>query len=213
MLGGVDAKAVDAIFGDPAAIDVDHSAHDARILGEDIVEADEVAHGARLATESAVAAVVVIDRIVEPGRAFDAPLGRRHAHRVGVVRVLEPGEVGATAVALAGEAGIDRRAIDAAAPLVRVIGNASVRAFVFAGAFLEIDDIRRVVDDDVHVELHAAGVDRVNQRLEVGVRSEMRIDSGKVGDPIAVVAGALLSRRALHRLVLEDRSDPDGGRA
>ena len=36
---------------------------------------------------------------------------------------------------------------------------------------------------------------------------------GEVGDPVAVIAGAFLARRALHRLVLEHRRQPDGGRA
>ena len=36
---------------------------------------------------------------------------------------------------------------------------------------------------------------------------------GEVGDPVAVIAGAFLPRRALHGLVLEDRRDPYRGRA
>ena len=41
----------------------------------------------------------------------------------------------------------------------------------------------------------------------------MRIDLREVGDPIAVIAGGFVARRALHRLVLEDRPEPDRGRA
>ena len=66
---------------DPAAVDVDHPLHDARILGEDVVEADEVAHRAGFAAERAVAAVVIVDRVVEPGRHLDVALGRRDLRR------------------------------------------------------------------------------------------------------------------------------------
>ena len=40
----------------------------------------------------------------------------------------------------------------------------------------EMDHVGGVVDDDVHVEFHAARVHRVDQRLELGVGPEMRID-------------------------------------
>ena len=69
MLRGIDAEAVDAEAVDPAAVDLDHALNDARILGEEIVEPDEVAHLARLRRWNvAVAAVVIVERVVEPGR-------------------------------------------------------------------------------------------------------------------------------------------------
>ena len=55
--------------------------------------------------------------------------------------------------------------------------------------------------------------DRVDECLEVRIGAEMRIDVGEVGDPVAVIAGALLARRPLHRLVLEDRRQPHRRRA
>ena len=103
--------------------------------------------------------------------------------------------------------------VDAAAPLVGIVGDAAVRAVVLAGALVELDHVGGVVDDDVHVEFHAARMDRVDQRLEVGVGAEMRIDLGEIGDPIAVIAGAFVPLAALHRLVLEHRRQPDRGRA
>ena len=54
---------------------------------------------------------------------------------------------------------------------------------------------------------------RIDEGLEVGVGAEMRIDAREVGHPIAVIARAFLPRRALHRLVLEDRRQPDRRRA
>ena len=36
---------------------------------------------------------------------------------------------------------------------------------------------------------------------------------GKVGDPIAVIAGGFVALVALHRLVLEDGREPDGSGA
>ena len=53
----------------------------------------------------------------------------------------------------------------------------------------------------------------IDERRELGVGAEMRIDLREVGDPIAVIAGALMPRRALHGLVLEHRRDPDRGDA
>ena len=41
----------------------------------------------------------------------------------------------------------------------------------------------------------------------------MRIDAREIGDPVAVIAGRFLARRALHRLVLVYRPEPDRGRA
>ena len=56
-----------------------------------------------------------------------------------------------------------------------------------------------VVDDEVHHELHAARVDRGEQRVEVGERAEHRVDVLVVGDVVAVVV--------LRRGV--DRRQPD----
>ena len=73
------------------------------------------------------------------------------------------------------------------------------------------DHVRGVVGDDVEVDLHAAGVGLVDERLELIVGAQVRIDLGEVGDPVAVVAGGLVLR--LDRLVLEARGQPDRGGA
>ena len=65
-----------------------------------------------------------------------------------------------------------------------------------------------MVGDDVEVDLHAAGVGLVDERLQLLVGAQVRIDLGEVGDPVAVVAGRLVLR--LDRLVLEARGQPDG---
>ena len=52
----------------------------------------------------------------------------------------------------------------------------------------------------------------IDEGLEVGIRAEMRIDAGEVDYPMDVVARARQTRAALHRLVLEDRADPQGRR-
>ena len=49
----------------------------------------------------------------------------------------------------------------------------------------------------------------IHQSLQVRPRAEMRIHIRKVGDPVAMIPGAFLARRALHRFVLEDWSEPD----
>jgi hypothetical protein len=68
-----------------------------------------------------------------------------------------------------------------------------------------------VVGDDVEVDLHPAPVRGVDERAQVLVGAEVRVDLGEVGDPVAVVAGALVL--LLHRLVLEAGREPDRGRA
>ena len=54
---------------DPVAVDVDETLHDARVLRHQVVEAEEVAHHRALAPEVRVAAVVIVDRRVEPAPA------------------------------------------------------------------------------------------------------------------------------------------------
>ena len=70
-----------------------------------------------------------------------------------------------------------------------------------------------MVGDDVEEDLDAAGVGGVDERLELGVRAEVRVDLGEVGDPVAVVAGRGVRAGALDRPVLEDRRHPDRGGA
>ena len=53
----------------------------------------------------------------------------------------------------------------------------------------------------------------VDQLLQLLVGAEVRVDLGEVGDPVAVVAGRDVRAGALHRPVLEDRGEPDGGGA
>ena len=50
---------------------------------------------------------------------------------------------------------------------------------------------------------------RIDQSLEISAGPEMRVDVGEVGDPVAVIAGAFLTRLALDRLIAEHRPDPD----
>src|SRR3546814_10485094 len=70
-----------------------------------------------------------------------------------------------------------------------------------------------MVGDDIHDHLHAARMRGIDQPLDLGVAAQMRIDLGEIVDPVAVITGATLPRCALHRLVLEDRGDPDRGDA
>ena len=109
MPRGIDAESVDAVTLDPVAVDIDEPLHHARILGHEIVETDEVAEQRALAPEVRVAAVVIVDRGVQPGGHLHVGLGGRHERRVGVVGVREVREVGRAANAVAGKPGVDRR--------------------------------------------------------------------------------------------------------
>ena len=189
--------------------------HDPGVLGPEVVEGGvragrEVAVGVALAGERRGAAVVVERRVVEPGRHLDVGLAGRHQRRVGErrlgvdwrerlrpVRVVAVVERGAGAVAVGLGLGAD-------------VGQVAVR--VVLGAVVR-DDVGRVVGDDVEEDLEPAPVGEPHQPLHVGVGAQVRVDPREVGDPVAVVAGRLRARRALHRLVLERRRQPDRGGA
>jgi len=51
----------------------------------------------------------------------------------------------------------------------------------------------------------------VDEGLELGIGSEMRIDRGEIGDPVTVVSSAFLPWAALHRFILEYGCKPDCG--
>jgi len=183
---------------DPRLVDVDHALDDRGMLGEEVVEAEEIAVERVLAHERRVAAVVVERDVVEPARDLELLLvllqdGRVREARLGVER----GERARSCeVAI-----VERVAIGVAIGLL-VLGDVGLTR-----ALLVADHVGRVVGDDVEVDLHAALVRRVDQGLEVVVAAQVRIDLREVGDPVAVVAGALVLR--LHRLVLEARGQPD----
>src|SRR4029079_627384 len=121
----------------------------------------------------------------------------------------EAREVDLGAHVVTGVAGIYGRAPRPALARVGIVRARTVRARrVHALAIL--DHVRGVVGDDVEIDLHAALVHSLDEGAHVGLGAEMRIDAGEVGDPVTVVAGGLLARPALHRLVLVDRPQPDG---
>jgi hypothetical protein len=62
-----------------------------------------------------------------------------------------------------------------------------------------------VIDDDVEIHLHPQAVRTVDERREVGVRPEMRVDLREVDAPVPVVGGAV----SLDVLLRDDRRDPD----
>ncbi len=206
-------NSVDAIFVDPGRVDLDHSLNDAWVFGEHIIEAPEIAHGARFASERRVASVVIVDWVIEPRRSFDILFGRIDLDRVCVIGVLQPRKICSRSVALTRKPRIDRAAVHSAAALVRIVRDASVRTVAFAFTFRKMDDVGRMVYDDIHVDLHSALVRSINEGLEVAICSEMRVDGRKIGNPISMISGALMAGEALDRLVLEDRREPDCGRA
>ena len=75
VLDGVDPEAVDVVVGDHVLEDVDQPVLHLGLLGEQVVEAEEVAVQAVLAGEGAVAAVVVVGRVVEERRRLDRLVG------------------------------------------------------------------------------------------------------------------------------------------
>ncbi len=156
---------------------------------------------------------MVINGIVEPGGSLNPALGGGDDHRIGVIGILEPREIGRGADLIGIKARIDRFAGNSAATLIRIIGHAAIWAGVLARAFGKLDDVRSVVRDDVHVDFKPARVRVIDQLLEIPVASQMRVDPGEVGNPVAVITRAFVSAAALHRPVDEHRGQPDDGRA
>ena len=156
---------------------------------------------------------MVIDRVVEPRRHLHSALGGGHVRRVGIGGVGQLGEVRRCAHVVPCEPAIDRLAADTALALVRIRRAVAVRAGHADRAFAVLDHVGGVVDDDVHIHLHPARVGGGDEGGHVGIGAEMRVDLREVGDPVSVIARGLAGRRTLHRLVLEDRPEPDRGRA
>ena len=76
VLDRVDPEPVDVEVGDHVREDLDQTLLHLWLLGEQVVEAEEVAVQAVLAGERAVAAVVVVGRVVEERRRLDRLVGR-----------------------------------------------------------------------------------------------------------------------------------------
>src|SRR6202521_739953 len=123
MLGGVDAEAVNVVLFDPVAEYLDETAHHARILGHHIVEAEEITHRGTLATERRIAAVVIVDRVVQPFGNLGVLLPRWHERRIGIVGARQFREVlvGLIRRCIAEESAIDLLAREAAAPRVGIV--------------------------------------------------------------------------------------------
>ena len=181
-------------------VDVGHPVDDLGLLGEEVVEAHEVAVRRGLAGEGGVAPVVVVRRVVEPGRLLHRAVGVGAEDR----RVGEGGlgvELGEGVPArVVGVVELRSRGVPVGRGLLADVGVALL---------LVVDDVRGVVGDDVEEDLDPAGVRLVDERLELGVGAEVRVDPGEVGDPVAVVPGRGVLARALDRAVPEGRGQPD----
>jgi hypothetical protein len=141
---------------------------------------------------------VVERHVVEPGRDLELALALVEHRRVREARLRierrEGGRAGEVAVV---EDGAGRVAVR-----LDVLGDVRLpRALGVA------DHVGRVVGDDVEVDLHPPPMGGVHERAQVLVRAEVRVDLREVGDPVAVVAGALVL--GLDGLVLEARRQPD----
>ena len=182
MAGRVDPDPVDPVALDPGRVDVGEAADDVPPLGEEVVEAEEVAlleAGLVARAEVDVAPVVVAGRVVQPGGPLRGPVG---AEEDGHPRH-EPG-----AQARERLPDVARRAERRAA--ARPVGDL-LRAEVAGAAAGERDDVGGVVDDDVEDHLQPEPVRALDHRAELRGRPEVRVRGREVGDPVAVVAGAV----------------------
>ena len=70
-----------------------------------------------------------------------------------------------------------------------------------------------MIGDDVHIDLHAKRVCRINKSAHIGLSAKMGINLREIGDPIAVIASGFFTRPTLHGFVLENWAKPDRRRA
>ena len=205
---GIDAEAIDAGAADPVRIDIDHAFQHAGVFGEEIVEPDEVAEAAAFAGKSRVAAIMVIDRIVEPGGDFHIALCLGNHGGIGVIGIAQLGEIRVAAVLVTHEAGVDRFSVDRSARRIGIIAKTAIGISGLV-TFGIADHVGGVVGDDVHVDLHPARVGSIDEGLELLARTEMAVRTREVGHPISVIARALVPFGPLDGLVLEDGREPD----
>ena len=152
-------------------------------------------------------------RVVEPRRGLGGPVRRSQESR----RVRERREVDRREAVPTGGVGrvVERRPVDVGVG-ARSLGHVRNRADAGVVDVCRVrvaEDVSGVVGDDVEEDLHLLGVRLLDEAAELGVGAEVRVYLGEVGDPVAVVARTLRGTRALDRLVLERRCEPDRGRA
>ena len=198
VLRRVDAEAVDLEARDPRGVDLREAVQHVRLLGEEVVEAEEVALLEALLAARAevdVAAVVVVERVVQPLGLLQVAVALEHERDARHRRGLEARE------ALRGD--VSRRVEHlAVAVAVRDVG-------VGRSAVRQLHDVGRVVDDDVEVDLQPEAVRSGHELREVLVGAEVRVDRREVEAPVAVVGGAAV----LDGILLQDRRDPERGEA
>ncbi len=212
MLGCVDAIPIDTEPVDPAFVNVDEARDDARIFSGKIIETDEIAILRALAAPVGIAPVMIIYRVVEPGGKLDRFLALGDDRRIGKGWVVQLCPIAGICILIPGKSYVDRRSCHAAFARKGIVRLVAINGRGVA-AFLILDHIGCMIGDDVHIDLHAACMRRLDQGLEIGVGPKMRVHAREVRHPIAMIAGAFLSGAALYRLVLENRRQPDGGRA
>ena len=83
------------------------------------------------------------------------------------------------------------------------------RLFDEPAATHEHDHVSGVVHDDVEIHLHVQRVRAVDERLQVFLGPESRVDGGEVDAPVTVVRRAVTLHRSLH----DERRDPDAREA
>ena len=194
VLDRVDPESVDPEVH-PLLVDVREDANRLGVFRHDVVEPHEVSVGDRFAGPRRIAAVVVKGDVVElVGDDLARALGnvrerrlRRHLGECADLRRVE---------------GRARGVFVRRLPFRDVRGRPSLVAFVG-------DEVRRVVDDDVEIDLHSPRVGVSDELGQLLVRAQMRVDLGEIGDPVSVVSGRDVRARALHRPVLERRREPD----
>ena len=95
VLRGVDPEPVDVEARDPGRVDLREAVHHVRLLREQVVEPEEVALLEALLAARAevdVAAVVVVERVVQPGRLLQVAVRLQEQRHLRHVRGLQAGE-------------------------------------------------------------------------------------------------------------------------
>ena len=200
MFDRVDTEAVDVVVGDPIFVNLDHAIDHVGMLREKIVEAKEVTVQRIFTAETGIATVVIVDRVVKPGRDF----------QIGIRRVVEDGGVGETALGIQGREAVGARVVAVVKGRAGRIFIGKVRLIAIAkGAFLIGENIGGVVGDNVEEDLDAAAVGLCDQGLQLGIGAKVGVELGHIGVPVTVVAGRDIGSGALDWVVLKDRRHPN----
>ena len=177
MFNRIDAETINIKVADPLFVDIDHATDHFGLLGKQIVQPKEVAVIRIFAAKGGIAPVVIKCGIIEPNRYLYLFVASHVKDRC----------IRKASLGIQSWKGASNKVtvIKGVAVGVQIREVLLVAVTVFT--FLILDYVGGVVGNDVEKDLHVAAVSFIDQGGQFGIRAPMRINLGKIGDPVAVV--------------------------